>query len=172
MSAARRLFIGIGNPLRGDDVAGLLAARALRRLKDLGVSRTPNPSASDGEGVEVRELEGEPVDLIEAWEGAGFVIVADAVASGAEPGVVHRIDASAGPLPAALAGHSTHALGLAEAVELGRALERLPRRLVVYGIEAARFEAGAEPSAAVLAAVERVAAAAVEELREAAGSER
>ena len=38
------------------------------------------------EGVEVRELEGEPVDLIEAWEGAEAVVVADAVASGGEPG--------------------------------------------------------------------------------------
>lgn len=157
MSAARRLFIGIGNPLRGDDAAGLLAARALR--------------ARGADGIEVRELEGEPVDLIEAWEGAEAVVVADAVASGGEPGSLHRVDAVAGRLPAALAGPSTHALGLAEAVELGRALGRLPRRLVVYGIEAARFEAGAEPGAAVRAAAERVAATADEELR-GAGSER
>jgi hydrogenase maturation protease len=147
----RRLFVGIGNPLRGDDAAGLLAARALCALGP--------------EGVEVRELEGEPVDLIEAWEAAGAVVVADAVASGGEPGEVHRVDAGAGPLPAALAGPSTHALGLAEAVELARALERLPPRLVVYGIEAAGFEVGAEPAAAVRAAAERVAAAALEDLR-------
>jgi hydrogenase maturation protease len=151
VSAAQRLFVGMGNPLRGDDIAGLLVARSLRER--------------GADGVEVRELEGEPVDLIEAWEGAGLVLVADAVASGAEPGEVHRIDAGAEPLPVTLAGPSTHALGLAEAVELGRALERLPERLVVYGIEGARFEAGAEPSAAVLGAVERVADAALEELR-------
>jgi hydrogenase maturation protease len=153
----RRLFVGIGNPLRGDDAAGLLAARAL--------------SARGEDGVEVRELEGEPIDLIETWEGAEAVVVADAVASGGEPGAVHRVDAAAGRLPAALAGPSTHALGLAEAVELGRALGRLPRRLVVYGIEGARFEAGAEPGEAVREAAERVAAAAAEELR-GAGSER
>jgi hydrogenase maturation protease len=166
VSDARRLFIGIGNPLRGDDAAGLLAARALRRWKDLGVSRTPNPSSGAGAGqdIEVRELEGEPVDLIEAWDGAEAVVVADAVASGGEPGELHRFDAAARPLPAALAGASTHALGLAEAVELARALERLPPRLVVYGIEAARFETGAEPSAAVRTAAERVATAALEEL--------
>jgi hydrogenase maturation protease len=152
VSAERRLFIGIGNPLRGDDAAGLLAARALRGR---GV-----------EGIEVRELEGEPLDLIEAWEGAEAVVVADAVASGGEPGALHRVDATARPLPAALAGPSTHALGLAEAVELGRALGRLPRRLVVYGIEAARFEAGAEPGGAVRAAAERVADAAARELLE------
>jgi hydrogenase maturation protease len=153
----RRLFIGIGNPLRGDDAAGLLAARALR--------------ARGADDIEVRELEGEPLDLIEAWEGAEAVVVADAVSSGGEPGTLHRVDAVAEPLPAVLAGPSTHALGLAEAVELGRALGRLPRRLVVYGIEAASFEAGAEPDAAVREAAERAAAAAAEELR-GAGSER
>jgi hydrogenase maturation protease len=151
MGATRRLFLGIGNPLRGDDAAGLLAARSLR---ERGAG-----------GIEVRELEGEPVDLIEAWEGADLVIVADAVASGGEAGQVRRIDAGAGPLPATLAGPSTHALGLSEAIELGRALERLPDRLVVYGIEGAQFEPGAERSAAVLAAAEWVADAALAELR-------
>jgi hydrogenase maturation protease len=145
-----RLFIGIGNPLRGDDAAGLLAARSVReRVED---------------EVEVRELEGEPIDLIEAWRDAAHVLVADAVSSGGEPGEVHRADAAAAPLPARLAGPSTHTLGLAEAIELARALGRLPPRLVVYGIEAASFEVGAECDPDVLAAVERVAAAAEEEL--------
>jgi hydrogenase maturation protease len=151
VSGGRSLFVGVGNQLRGDDAAGLLAARSLRAIGP--------------QGVEVRELEGEPAALIEVWEGAGLVLVADAVSSGGEPGEVHRIDAGAGPLPAAFAGASTHSLGLAEAVELARALERLPPRLVVYGIEAASFEAGAEPAAAVRAAAERVAATAIEELR-------
>ena len=66
--------------------------------------------------------------------------------------------------PATFASASTHALGLAEAVELARALERLPPRLLVFGIEAASFETGAEPSAAVRAAAQRVADATAEEL--------
>jgi hydrogenase maturation protease len=150
VSVGRRLLLGLGNPVRGDDVAGLLVARSVRR-------RRPG-------GVEVLELEGEPVDLIDAWEGAGLTLVADAVVSGGEPGQVHRIDAGAGPLPASLCGPSSHALGLAEAVELGRALGRLPRRLILFGIEGARFEVGAEPGQAVLGAVERVADAALKEL--------
>jgi hydrogenase maturation protease len=150
VSAGRRLFIGIGNPMRGDDAAGLLAARALR--------------ARGLHGVEVRELEGEPVDLMEAWQGAGLVLLADAVLSGGEPGQVHRVEVGREPLPALLAGASTHVLGLAEAVELARALERLPPRLVVFGIEGGSFQTGAEPGAAVLSAAERVADAAAEEL--------
>jgi hydrogenase maturation protease len=148
--AGRRLFIGIGNPLRGDDVAGLLAARALR--------------ARGLDGVEVRELEGEPVDLIESWQGAAQVLLADAVTAGGEAGRVHRVEVGEQPLPAVLAGASTHTLGLAEALELARALERLPPRLVVYGIEGTCFQTGAEPGPAVLAAVELVATAAAAEL--------
>ena len=43
---------------------------------------------------------------------------------------------------------STHALGLADAVELARSLGRLPQRVVVYGIEGAAFEFGNGLSAA------------------------
>jgi len=149
--SAGRLLIGLGNELRGDDAAGLLVARAAR--------------GREHGGIEVVEAGGEPVDLLAAWDGAGAVVVADAVASGAEPGAIHLLDAAAGPLPAPFAAPSTHALGLAEAVELGRALGRLPSRLTVFGIEGETFTAGAEPTAAVLAAVAAVAEAAIAELR-------
>ena len=86
--------------------------------------------------------------------------MADAVSSGAEPGFVHRFDAGAAPLPAGLAGPSTHALGLPEAVELARALGRLPERLLVFGIEGARFEAGSR----ALPQVERAAGEVAEEI--------
>lgn len=138
-----RLLLGMGNPLRGDDAAGLLVARAVRERGPAGWA--------------VRELEGEPVDLVDAWEGAERVVVVDAVAPAGEPGRVRCFDAAEGPLPAELAGASTHVLGLAEAVELARALERMPDRLAVVGIEAQGFALGAEPSPAVRAAAERVA---------------
>ncbi len=154
----RRLLIGLGNPLRGDDAAGLLVARQVRRQL-AGAQRPPGADT-----VEILELEGEPVDLIEAWEGAAAVVLADAVASGVAPGTIHRLDAGAEPLPAALAGPSTHALGLAEAIELARALDRLPPRLVVLGIEGARFDPGAAPTRAITAAVAQAAARALQEL--------
>lgn len=88
------------------------------------------------------ECEGEPLDLIEEWSGAGQAIVVDAVSSGAEPGAIHRIDPRRQPLPAELFTGSTHALGVAEAVELARALDRLPRRLVVIGIEGRPLHGG------------------------------
>jgi hydrogenase maturation protease len=92
--------------------------------------------------------------LLDAWAGAALAIVIDAVRSGAPPGTIHRVDLDARPPAAALRLGSTHAVGLAEAIELGRALDRLPVRLALYGIEGARFETGAGLTPAVARAVE------------------
>ncbi len=146
-----RLVIGIGNAWRSDDAAGLEVARALQ----------DDPP----QGVDVLAREGEPTELIDVWPGSEAVWLVDAVSSGAVPGTVHRLDASSEPLPAALFRVSSHLVGLAEAVELGRALGKLPPRVVVYGIEGARFEAGEGLSPEVAEAVDRVAAAVREEAR-------
>jgi hydrogenase maturation protease len=142
--------IGIGNAWRNDDVAGLVVARLL--------DGTLPP------GVEVLEREGEPTGLIDAWEGTDAVWLVDAVSSGAEPGTVHRYEASEHELPAALFDTSTHHMGLAEAVELARALGRLPETTIVYGIEGASFATGETLSPAVESAAARVAEAVREEV--------
>ena len=140
------MVIGIGNEWREDDAAGLEVARRLRRRAVAGLT--------------VIEEEGEPAGLIEAWAGADRVLVVDAVRSGAAPGTVHRLDPRMEPLPPALFHDSTHALGVAEALELARTLDRLPEHVGVYGIEGGRFGVGRGLSEPVAAAVERV----VEEL--------
>jgi hydrogenase maturation protease len=127
--------IGLGNEWRSDDGAGLEVAR-----------RTGG-----------RQLDGEPVALVEALAGAEEeVTIVDAVRSGAPPGTVHEFEAGAAPLPVRLFGtSSTHALGLAEALELARSLGRLPARVRVLGIAGARFDYGRGLSPEVEAAVER-----------------
>jgi hydrogenase maturation protease len=122
------LIIGIGNEYRGDDAVGLIVARRLReRLSD---------------SVKVLEQTGDGAALMEAWRGVERVIVIDAVASGAAPGAIHRFDANTRPIPKNAFRCSTHAFGVAEAIELSRALTRLPRSLMVYGIEGKNFAAG------------------------------
>ena len=69
------------------------------------------------------------------------------------PGTVHRFDAAAAPLPAAAVRSGTHAFGVADAVELARALGRLPARLDVYAIEGGSFAAGDGLTPAVARAV-------------------
>jgi hydrogenase maturation protease len=134
--------IGVGNPYRGDDAAGLAAAARLEALVPGGVAVLP--------------CEQEPTRIIDAWRGSAGAVVVDAVASGAEPGTLHRIDASREPVPARVFRSSTHAFGVGEAIELARALGRLPERLVVYGVEGATFSAGVGLTPAVDEAVDEV----------------
>jgi hydrogenase maturation protease len=139
----RALVIGVGNELRGDDGAGIAVARRLRETADL----------------DVRELQGDPTALLDAWQDRAAVVLVDTMRSGARPGTIRRIDASEAPLPACLGGStSTHAIGLRDALELARTVGRLPSRVVVYAIEGRRFEAGAPMSHAVRSGVDELAA--------------
>ena len=136
----RSIIIGVGNPQRGDDSAGLLVSNALR-------NRVPP-------GVEVIDRDGEATNLIDAWTGAESVILIDAVSSGAPPGFIHEVDARAATVPSDFFSCSTHSFGVAEAIELSRALGTLPPRFRIFGIEGAVFEVGAEISPEAEAAVE------------------
>ncbi len=147
--AAGVLVIGLGNDLRGDDAAGLQAVRRLRAL-----------------GIEVHEEQGEALRLLDAWEGRDAVVLVDTMRSGAPPGTLRRLDASAAPLPAQLSGSSsTHMVALAEAIELARTLGRLPRRVVVHAVEGDVFAAGAALSPPVADALPALADAVLAELR-------
>ena len=52
---------------------------------------------------------------------------------------------------------STHAIGIAETIEMARQLDRLPAQIVVYGIETGDITAGTTMSPVVEEAVTRVA---------------
>jgi len=122
------LIVGIGNTYRSDDAVGLCVAQHLKRL------------AFDS--VYVIEESGDGVTLMESWKNADTVILIDAVHSGAQPGTIHRFDVHTQTIPTKFFHYSTHAIGVAEAIELARALKQLPKNLIVYGIEGKCFEAG------------------------------
>jgi hydrogenase maturation protease len=145
------VVIGVGNEYRSDDGAGIAVARRLRALFPTGVT--------------ILEESGEGTGLMQAWQGAAWVMLVDAVRSGASPGTIHRLDARAAPLPMGFFHYSTHAFSVAEAVELARSLDELPAHLVVYGIEGANFAAGIDLSPAVEQAVEAVVERLAEEVR-------
>lgn len=138
------LFIGVGNPLRGDDAAGPLAAKLMRD------QNSPR--------FRVIEHPGEGASLMDAWTGAQTAIIVDALSADLLPGTICRLDASEKSLPTELFPASTHALGLQEAVEISRALGRLPPRVIIYGIQAKSFEIGAPVSAEVESAVREAVA--------------
>ncbi len=130
------LVIGIGSEDRGDDAAGLLVARRLRL-----------------QGVNAVEHTGDGLALMECWSDARRVILIDTIVTGSPEGTIR----DATHLPVLRERHaSSHGFGLAEALELGKVLGRLPPSLTIYGIEGKNFERGAPVSEAVLEAVDRV----------------
>lgn len=146
----RVLIIGVGNAYRRDDAVGLIVARRLR--------------AQHLDVVRILEESGEGAALMEAWKDADTVVLIDAVHSGVAPGTIHRLDAHAQAIPTGLFHYSTHAFSVAEAIELARALDQLPSRLIVYGVEGENFEAGVGLSAAVKKAAEEVVRLVLREL--------
>ena len=122
------LIIGLGNDYRSDDAVGRVVARKL--------------VAESLDGVRILEESGEGAASMDAWRGADFVILIDAVHSGAKPGTIYRIDAHVEEIPRSFFHYSTHAFSVAEGVELARSLGELPPRLVIYGIEGKNFESG------------------------------
>ncbi len=147
------LTIGVGNSDRGDDAVGLIVAQRLRQ-------RLPAH-------VPILQTTGDPGCLLEALQTAETIILIDAVHSrweagltsgttGASPGTIHRFAAHESPLPADFFRCSTHAIGIPETIELARALDYLPRQLIVYGIEARDFATGTGLSAPVEQAADKL----------------
>jgi len=157
MSAPRSsaLLIGVGNPFRGDDGVGSVVIRRLR--------------GQNLPGFTILEETGDGAELLEAWQGASAVILVDAVQSGVAPGTIHRLDAAAEKLPQWFSHCSTHAFGVAEAIELARTLGELPASLIVYGIEGLDFSAGTSLSPEVAASVPGVVSSILAEIRGLAG---
>ncbi len=150
MAGEKIIVIGIGNEFRGDDAAGLLVVRWLKEKPLVGVALT--------------EQSGEATALMDIMSRAGTVMIVDAVQSGAEAGTIHRYDASEQAMPAQFLRCSTHNFSVHDAIEMARALEKLPSRLRIYGIEGSQFEPGSELTPAVQTAVVEVAQRINEEL--------
>lgn len=136
------LIIGIGNRDRGDDAAGPAVADRLAARVDAG--------------VEVLVHSGEAASLMDRWSGRETIVV-DATHSAQPPGTIQRVDLLAENLAAdVLATCSSHAFGLAQAVELARALGEMPPTLVLYGVEGAHFDHGRGLSEVVERSVDEV----------------
>ena len=145
----------VGNPDRGDDGLGPLVAKTL--------------AGALPADVKLVCANGDMLGLIPEWSGVDGMVCVDAAALLTTPGRIHRFDLATTELPRDMAPPSSHALGLAEAIALARALEQAPRDIVVYAVEGAEFGGGAAMTPAVAAAADEVAGrivAEVERLRD------
>lgn len=151
----RPLVIGVGREEAGDDAAGRLVVRALAR-------RAPD--------CDLAEAAGSSTQIMDLFEGRSAVVIADACRTGAPAGTLHRFDAAARPLPAMRNAASSHGFGLAEAIELARALGRLPETCVVFGIEGEAFSVGQAMTPQVLGCIGRCAGQIAALISEGAGA--
>lgn len=138
MTHTPTLIIGIGNHYRGDDAFGRIVVRELDRQVPPGVTCI--------------EHDGEPAGLMECWQDVERVILIDAVSSGVKPGQIFCFDLARQDLPEEFHLYSTHAFGVRQAVELARALGKLPQVIQFIGVEGENFDAGGELSAPLLKA--------------------
>jgi hydrogenase maturation protease len=114
--------------------------------------------ASLPDWVTVLEYSGEPTGLLDAWKDADLAVVIDAVRSDhGSPGEIHRVEVDMTNTPTVGLGVSLHGTNPVEVLDLARALGRLPRRLVLYGIEGGTFSFGSGLSPDVAASVSEAA---------------
>jgi hydrogenase maturation protease len=147
------LVIGVGNRFGSDDGFGPAVVDRFREI-------APE--------IPAVETDGEATRLVETWDNADLVILVDAVRSGAPAGTEHRVvldaGASAEDLGRTMIPTSSHAAGVADAWALGTVLDRTPTRLVVLGVEGARFCAGHQMSHEMARAVPRMVRAVQDEI--------
>ena len=140
VGAGDSLIIGLGHRERQDDGVGPYVAQALRQR-----------------GLPAHAYEGEGTGLLDLWDGRDRCLVIDAVSGPGAPGSLHIFEDLDDPgFARAAFVHSTHRFGLPEAIALGRALGRLPKRLQVIGITGTAFGFGSGLSPEVAAAAARL----------------
>ena len=142
MSSApeERLVIGVGHAERQDDGVGPSVARTLA-----------------ARGLPAVAHEGDGTGLLDLWERRADCVVVDAVSGAGAAGRIQVFTDVEDPafLRTAFV-HSSHRLGVPEAIALARALGRLPDRLTVIGVTGGAFGFGTGLSAPVARAAERL----------------
>lgn len=146
--------VGVGNEFRRDDGVGPAVAQAIQRTHPAGVC--------------VLIENGEASALLDAWADSELVIIVDAVAGTpsavrpAQPGTVRRITNWSSENSGKLS--NSHGLGITDALVLAVAMDRAPRHVVIYTIEAYDTGYGVGLSRPVAASVAAVVSAIDEEI--------
>jgi hydrogenase maturation protease len=130
------LVLAVGNPLCGDDGCGNATIEMLS-------------SCNLPEGVWIEDAGTPGFGLLNYIEGWTKVIIVDAIQMGEEPGTWKRI------LPEDITFYgeqdhlSLHAQDLADGLALAQSLGKLPKQIIIFGIEPLNYQAGSPLSAQV-----------------------
>jgi hydrogenase maturation protease len=133
------VVVGVGSPF-GDDQAGWRLIETLERRPHLPARL-----------IQVDE----PTKLLDALDGCRKLIIVDACRGVCQIGAVTRLKWP-DPRIAKQHSHSTHGVGVGDALRLAEQLWRLPPDVVIYGIEVGDCEPGREICQEVLQAVAKL----------------
>lgn len=146
----RVAVLGLGNVLRSDDGVGVHAIRKLIENRSVPL------------GVEVIEGGTLGLDLLPRLEKFTHLLVIDALDFGARPGVLSRLaNQDLLTLPV---GKSAHLLGFSDLLAALRLLGRVPREVVLLGVQPESTDWGIMLSASVAAAIDYLLDAALSEI--------
>jgi len=150
MRSTELLVLGLGNPLCGDDGAGIAAVTRLR-------ARFRAPA-----GVEMLDGGTLGLSLLPYLQGARRAILVDAVCTGDPPGTLVRLQ---GHDVAHAAAHklSPHQVGVADLLDGALLSGRRPDPLVLVGVVPAQLELGTRRTAEVESRIDDLVQAVVDE---------
>jgi hydrogenase maturation protease len=141
-------IIGIGESMHGDESAGVEAVRLWQKTY---------PETAMDPHLMVKQPGTPGLELIDLLADADFVLLVDAVQSGAAPGTLHLVTPEQISSSNKGAG-SAHGWGAAEMLAIARELHYpMPDHIMILGIEAANFQVGAPLSKPVAGALAQAA---------------
>ncbi len=153
------LILGIGNSWASDDGVGPeVVRRAQARLQEEGRDQMP--------AVEFKTMTQPDLGLLDLLPRCETLIVVDAVVSGAPAGTLHRELWRPGVLDTrGVERASSHGFGVREMLDMAVALNKLPQRVELWGIEIASTEAGKGLSKSVTESLPEIICRLVQQLR-------
>lgn len=136
------IIVGIGNPYRGDDIAGWAVIDGLQKIA--------------GTALKLVKQQGDIAELLEIFARHKSVYLVDACRSGELSGTWQRIDVHQQPIPPDNARTSTHGFSVSQAIALAKNLDQLPNKLILYAISGDNYSISSNPSPAVSKSIDSV----------------
>jgi len=144
------LVLGLGNPLCGDDGAGVAAVARLRERYEA----PPGVVVLDGGTL--------GLSLLPYLQQARTVLLVDAIAADAPPGSLVRVEGD-DVAPATAHRLSPHQVGVADLLDGARLLGGFPEAIVLVGVVPAQLELSIERSPVVEARIDDLVIATIDE---------
>jgi len=115
-------IIAVGNDLYGDDGIGNAVLDALKQIPEM-------------KEIELIDGATDALGLIDHFEGTEHIIIVDAAQMGEKPGTVKVFSREDVKLKIKMDHLSVHGISLAETFDIAQAVDSLPEKITIIGIE-------------------------------------